>query len=145
MSEKASTTRADGDGLFELGAKLVSGVARLVLSATTLPLTVLPRNTRVRVRRGVAELARGFIALPKELTDMSERIVDDIFSGAPATVTLPSVESIGNRARAFTERLARAADEFGTTVGQVTSRAADEVERTAAKVDEWVEKAPKTP
>jgi hypothetical protein len=143
MSENASTTRADGDGLFELGAKLVSGAVRLGLSAISLPLTLLPRNTRVRVRRGVAELARGFIALPKELVDMSERVVDDIFSGTAPT--LPSVESIGNRARAFTERLARAADELGAGVSQVTSRAVDGVERTAAKVDEWVEKAPKTP
>lgn len=143
MSENASITRADGDGLFEMGARLVSGVARLGLTVISIPLSILPRNTRVRVRRGVAELARGFIALPKELADISERVVDDIFSGtAPA---LPSAETISNRAKAFTERLARAADEFGASVSQAAGRAADSVERGAAKVDEWVEKTPKTP
>jgi hypothetical protein len=143
MSDNTSTTRADGDGLFELGARLVSGVVRLGLTVVSLPLGILPRNTRVRVRRGIAELARGAIALPKELADISERVVDDIFSGtAPA---LPSAETISNRARAFTERLSRAADEFSSSVGQAAGRAVDGVERTAAKVDEWVEKAPKTP
>jgi hypothetical protein len=143
MSENASITRADGDGLFELGTRLVGGVVRLGLTIVSIPLSILPYNTRVRVRRGFAELARGVIALPKELADISERVVDDIFSGAAPT--LPSAETISNRARAFTERLSRAADEFGATVSQAAGRAVDGVEKSAAKVDEWVEKAPKTP
>ncbi|MEI8167963.1 MAG: hypothetical protein WCG26_16385 [Chloroflexales bacterium] len=143
MSENANTTRADDDGLFEMGVRLVTRVVHTGLNVVSSPLSILPPNTRVRVRRGIAELARGVIALPKELADISERVVDDIFSGTPPT--LPSTETISNRARAFTERLARAANELGTSVGQVAGRAVDGGERSAAKVDEWVEKAPKTP
>jgi hypothetical protein len=138
-------SNTERDGLFEIGASFVGGTVRLGLSVATAPLILLPRGTRRRVRRAVAEVARAVVVLPKEISNASERVVDEIFSGAEPTLSLPSTERIGERARAFTERLARAADEFGASVGRAAERAADEVERTAARVDEWVEKPPTTP
>ena len=140
MSE---TPRVEREGLFELGATFVGSAARIGLSLASAPLILLPVGSRRRVRRAMAEVARAVVVLPKELANVSERVVDDVFSGAP--MNLPSPERVGERARAFTERLSRAADEFGTSVGRATNRAADEVERAAARVDEWVEKPPTTP
>jgi len=144
MSETGtSITRTERDGLFELTAVFVGGAARVGLSLASIPLVLLPKNSRRRVRRAMAEIARAIVALPKELAGVSERVVDDIFTGPPPS--LPNPQQLGDRARAFTERLARAADEFGASVGRAAGRAADQVERTAAKVDEWVEKPPQTP
>lgn len=143
MSDTGSITRGERDGLFELGAALVGSAARIGLTVASAPLILLPRGSRRRVRRAMAEVARAVVVLPKELAGVSERVVDEIFTGAP--MNLPSPERVGERARAFTERLSRAADEFGTSVGRATNRAADEVERAAARVDEWVEKPPTTP
>jgi hypothetical protein len=143
--EEGSITRGERDGLFEIGAAFVGGGARLFLTVASAPLILLPRGSRRRVRRAMAEVARAVVVLPKELAGVSERVVDEIFSGTATTPTLPSPERVGERARAFTERLARAADEFGQSVGRAAERAADEVERTAARVDEWVEKPPATP
>ncbi|MBX0330787.1 hypothetical protein K2Z83_24320 [Oscillochloris sp. ZM17-4] len=137
-------SNTERDGLFGIGASLVSGTIRLSLTAASAPLIILPGETRRRVRRAMAEGARAIIAIPQEISNVSERVVDDIFSGAEPTLNLPSTEQIGERARAFTERLARAADEFGTSVGRIAGRAADGAERTAARVDEWIEK-PATP
>ncbi|GAB4447105.1 MAG: hypothetical protein OHK0015_50950 [Chloroflexi bacterium OHK40] len=143
MSQEGSIIRGERDGLFEIGAAFVGATARMGLTIFSAPLILLPRGSRRRVRRAMAEVARAVVALPKELADVSERVVDEIFSGAP--VTLPSGERVGERARAFGERLSRAADEFGASVSRATSRAADEAERAAARVDEWVEKPPTTP
>jgi hypothetical protein len=138
-------TRVERDGLFEIGAAFVGGAARLGLTVASAPLILLPKGSRRRVRRAMAELARAVVALPRELAGVSERVVDDIFSGSGGTPSLPSAERIGERARAFSERLSRAAEEFGSAVGRVTERAADSTERAAARVDEWVEKPVKTP
>lgn len=133
-------SNTERNGLFGIGAALVGGTVRLGLTAVSAPLILLPGGTRRHVRRAMAEAARAVIAIPQEISNVSERVVDDIFSGSEANINLPSTEQIGERARAFTERLARAADEFGTSIGRVANRAADEVERTAARVDEWIEK-----
>ncbi|PDW04107.1 hypothetical protein [Candidatus Viridilinea mediisalina] len=138
----ASVTR---DGPFEIAAAVVGGVVRTGLTVASVPLVLLPRGPRRRVRRAMVELTRAVIVLPKELSNLTERVVDDIFTGPPPTLSLPSPDRLGERARAFTERLARAADEFGTSVSRATGRAADQVEKAAAKVDEWVEKPPTTP
>lgn len=137
-------TRVERDGLFEIGAAFVGGAARLGLTVASAPLILLPKASRRRVRRAMAELARAVVALPRELAGVSERVVDDIFSGNP-TPRMPSTERIGERARAFSERLSRAAEEFGSAVGRVAERTGDEAERAAARVDEWVEKPAKTP
>lgn len=141
--EEGSMIRGERDGLFEIGAAFVGGTARMFLTVASAPLILLPRTSRRRVRRAMAEIARAVVVLPKELAGVSERVVDEIFTGAPPT--LPSPERVGERARAFSERLSRAADEFGQSMGRVADRAADEVERAAARVDEWVEKPPTTP
>jgi hypothetical protein len=130
--EEGSMIRGERDGLFEIGAAFVGGTARMFLTVASAPLILLPRTSRRRVRRAMAEIARAVVVLPKELAGVSERVVDEIFTGAPPT--LPSAERVGERARAFSERLSRAADEFGQTMG-----------RAAARVDEWVEKPPTTP
>jgi hypothetical protein len=133
------------DGLFEIGAAFVGGAARIGLTVASAPLILLPRDARRRVRRAMAEVARAVVVLPKELAGVSERVVDEIFTGGEPKVNLPSADRIGERARAFTERLSRAADEFGSSVGQAVERTADDAERAAARVDEWVEKPPTTP
>lgn len=148
MSEQTSVARTERDGVFEMGAAFVGGAARIGLTIASAPLVLLPRGSRRRVRRAMVEVARAVVVLPKELANVSERVVDDIFTGPAPTLNLPNLPSpdrIGERARAFTERLAKAADEFGASVGRAANRAADGVERTAAKVDEWVEKPPTTP
>lgn len=146
MSDKGSITRGERDGLFEIGAAFVGGAARLGLTVVSAPLVLLPRGSRRRVRRAMAEVARAVVVLPKELAGVSERVVDEIFTGATPTMpTLPSPVDVSARARAFTERLARAAEEFGMSVNRATTQAADGVERAASKVDEWVEKSPTTP
>ncbi|NNJ13033.1 hypothetical protein EKD04_022160 [Chloroflexales bacterium ZM16-3] len=137
-------SNTERDGLFGVGAALIGGAVRLSLTAVSTPLILLPSNTRTRVRHAMAETARAIVAIPKEISTVSERVVDDIFSDTETTINLPSAEQIGDRARAFTDRLARAADEFGTSIGRVANRAADEVGRTATRVDEWIEK-PTTP
>jgi hypothetical protein len=137
-------SNTERNGLFEIGAALVGSTARIGLTVASAPLVLLPTGARRRVRRAIAEVARAVVVLPKELASVSERVVDEIFTGAEPTLTLPSTDQIGERARAFTDRLARAADEFGISVGRAANQAADGVERTAARVDEWVEK-PTTP
>jgi hypothetical protein len=139
----SDTPKSERDGLFELGAAFVGGAARVGLSLASVPLILLPSGSRRRVRRAMAEVARAVVVLPKELASVSERVVDEVFTGAP--MSFPSPERVGERARAFTERLSKAADEFGASVGRATTRAADEVERAAARVDEWVEKPTSTP
>lgn len=133
------------DGPFEIAAAVVGGVVRTGLTVASVPLVLLPRGPRRRVRRAMVELTRAVIVLPKELSNLTERVVDDIFTGPPPTLSLPNTDRLGERARAFTERLSRAADEFGSSVSRATGRAADQVEKTAAKVDEWVEKPPTAP
>jgi len=130
-------------GLLGVGAALVGGTIRLGLTAVSTPLVLLPIGTRRRVRNAMVEAARAIVAIPKEISVVSERVVEDVFSGAEPTLNLPSADKIGERARAFTDRLARAADEFGTSIGRVADRAVSDVERTAARVDEWVEKPSK--
>jgi hypothetical protein len=140
-----TTTRRELDGLFDIAASLVGSASRLSLTLLSVPLAILPRATRRRVRRAITEVARAVVALPRELTDVSVRVVDEIFAGEPMRVSLPSPEKVGERAKAFSERLARAAEEFGTSMTRVVDRAADDVERVTARVDEWVEQPPKTP
>jgi len=136
-------SNTESNGVFGIGAALVGGTVRLGLSTVSIPLSLLPIGTRKRVRTAIAEAARAIIAIPTEISNVSERVVDDIFSGAEPTLNLPSADQLGERARAFTSRLARAADEFGTSIGRVANQAVDGVERTAARVDEWVEKPSK--
>jgi hypothetical protein len=138
-------SNTERNGLFEAGAALVGGSIRLGLTAASAPLILLPSATRRRVRHAIAEAARAIVAVPREISTVSERVVDDIFSDTEPTLTLPSTEQIGERARAFTERLSRAADEFGVSLGRAANQAVDGVERTAARVDEWVEKPSATP
>jgi len=136
-------SNTERNGLFGVGATLVGSTVRLGLTATSIPLALLPSGTRRHVRRAIAEAARAIIAIPTELSNASERVVDSIFSGTEPALNLPSADQLGERARAFTSRLARAADEFGTSIGRVANQAVDNVERTAARVDEWVEKPAK--
>lgn len=133
------------DGLFELAAAIVGGATHLVLTLASLPLVLLPRPARRRVRRAMAEVARAIVVLPKELADVSVRVVDEYYASTANTTTpnfeLPKVEDLTEGARRFTDRLARAAEEFGASMRRVSDRAAENVDQAAAKVDEWVEKA----
>lgn len=142
MSNQSS--RRELDGIFELGAAFVGTTARLGLTIFSAPLILLPKGSRRRVRRAMAEVARAVVALPRELANVSERVVDDMYSGNNTpSVEMPSGADLRNRARAFTERLSRAADEFGSAAGRAVERTADNAEEAAAKVDEWVERRDK--
>jgi hypothetical protein len=134
------------NGLFEMSADLVGSTARIGLTVASAPLVLLPEQSRNRVRRAMAEVARAVVVVPKEVSKVSERVVDEIFTGEQPNmnISLPSGDQISERAKAFTDRLARAADEFGKSVGRVANNAADSVEKTAARVDEWVEKPAST-
>jgi sugar phosphate isomerase/epimerase len=148
MSEKVEVQRRESyDGLFELAAAFVGGATRLSLALASVPLVLLPRNARRRVRRAMGEVARAIVALPKELADVSVKAVDDFYAGgsdASANARMPempSAEELGDRARRFTDRLARAAEEFGAGMRNAANRQAENAEQAAARVDEWVEKA----
>lgn len=141
----SNETTNERDGLFEMAASFVGGATRIGLTVASVPLVLLPRNSRRRVRRAMAEVAMAVVAFPKELANVSERVVDDIFAADPPQLNLPSPQRVGEQVRSFTERLARAAEELGTSFSRAAGRAADAVEQGAAKVDEWVETPPKTP
>jgi hypothetical protein len=130
------------DGLFEFAASVVGNTARLGLTVASAPLVLLPSNSRRRVRRAMAEIARAVVVFPKELAAVSERVVDEAFSGTATmpSVTLPNPAEIGDRAREFTQRLGKAAEELTTSFSRVAGEVADQVEKSAAKVDEWVDK-----
>lgn len=136
---RTMSTRTERDGLFEMAAGFVGGATRLSLNLASVPLVLLPTGSRRRVRRAMAEVARAIVALPKEVGSIGERIVDEMYEGGDVKFTLPSVGNIADRARNFTERLSRAAEEFGAGVSRAADRAGESVERAAAKVDEWTE------
>jgi hypothetical protein len=135
-----SVARQEREGLFELAAAFVGGASRLSLSLATIPLVLLPRDSRRRVRRAMAEVARAIVALPRELTDVSVRVVDEIYEGGTNSSS-SSGPGFTERARNFTERLARAAEEFTASLNRASRQAGDSAERAASRVDEWVEKA----
>ncbi|MCU0491582.1 MAG: hypothetical protein MUD01_08340 [Chloroflexaceae bacterium] len=138
----------DRDGLFELAASFTGSASRMALMLLSAPLILLPKGSRRRVRRAMAEIARATVALPRELTNVSLRVVDDIFEGGNMGMVGVSgsgsgsraTDTFAERARNFSDRLSRAADEFGAGVRSMGSRAADEVEKAAGRVDEWTEK-----
>ncbi|MEI8308317.1 MAG: hypothetical protein WCF99_14765 [Chloroflexales bacterium] len=138
-------SNTENEGLVGIGAALVGGAVRLSLTTVSIPLGFLPGETRRRVRTAIVEAARAMVAIPVEISNASERIVDGIFSGTESTLNVPNADQLSERARAFTSRLARAADEFGSSIGRVANQAVDSVERTVARVDEWVEKPSTTP
>lgn len=135
-----SVTRQEREGLFELTAAFVGGASRLGLSLASVPLVVLPRDSRRRVRRAMAEVARAVVALPKELADVSIRVVDEIYEGG-SNGGSASGPGLTERARNFTERLARATEEFTASLNRASRQAGESAEKAASKVDEWVEKA----
>lgn len=135
-----SVSRDEGDGLFEMAASFVGSASRVSLSVASVPLVLLPKASRRRMRRAMAEVARAVVAVPRELTDASVRVVDKLFD-SEEKLELPRVEEFTDRARGFTERLSRAAEEFGASFGRATRRAGSTAGQAAAKVDEWVEKA----
>lgn len=140
---RTMSTPTERDGLFEMAAGFVGGATRLSLSLASLPLTVLPSASRRRARQAIAEVARAIVSVPKEIGSIGERVVEEIYEGGDVKLNLPNVGDIADRARNFTERLSRAAEEFGAGVGRVADRAGSDIERVAAKVDEWTEAKPK--
>jgi len=141
MSEEAVVVQPEGNGLFGLITGLAGGVVRFGLTLISVPLVVLPRQSRRRVRRAIAEMVRAVVALPRELGNLSVRVVDDIFDGSGNGGATIGIDEIGERARNFTDRLVRAADDLTGTVGRAAKGAVDNAEKAAAKVDQWVEKA----
>ncbi len=106
------------DGLFELAAVAVGGAAKVGLAVASMALVTLPSNERQRVRKAMGELAMSILSVPKELADLSERVVDRVFEeettgGVPR---VPSAEQVVSGAREFTKRLAQAADNFTASV-----------------------------
>ncbi len=135
MTEQASQVN-----ISKLAVGLVGNVTRVALTVVSVPLVVLPQESRQRVRKAVADASLAIVALPRELSDMGEKLVEQAYEGKIEAPQLPRVEEVTDRVRNFTERMGRAAQEFTSSVANATSRAGDAVEQTAARVDEWVEK-----
>lgn len=114
MSEKTSPDR---DGLFELAAVAFGGAARVGLALASMPLVTLPVSERQRVRQAMGEMAMAIVSVPRELADLTVRVVDRVYEdddkGMPR---VPSAEEVVSGARSFTQRLSRAAEEFSATV-----------------------------
>lgn len=139
--EVRTVAREDQDGVFEFTARVVGGGVRTGLNVASVPLVLLPKEPRRRVRRAMGEVALAIVSLSKDIGRFSERVVDEIYAeGQPEMPNMPRPEAIGERARDFTKRMSRAAEEFTSSFTGASRRAGDSVERAAARVDEWVEK-----
>lgn len=131
MTETKNTeTQANSPVDMVLG--LVDGIVRGGLSIISLPLGLLPAESNKQIRQAVANVATTVLEVPKELSKASENFVDQIMSGS-AEISLPRVEEIGERAREFTNRMAKAAQDVGNAVTTTVSSSTE-------KVDEWVDK-----
>ncbi|NJP05992.1 MAG: hypothetical protein HC837_10390 [Chloroflexaceae bacterium] len=128
------------DNLYDIGANVVRGVTSVGLNLVSVPLTLLPPTTRHRSRRAIAELAKATVAVPKEISHFSEKVVDRIYSTEGNEG--PQVQDIREQARSFRDRLSRAADEFRASLSSASQKAGDTVDQAAAKVDDWVESKP---
>lgn len=106
------------EGLFELAAVAFGGTMKVGLAVASMTLVTLPANERQRVRKAMGELAMSILSVPKELADMTERVVDRVFEEevAGGMPRIPSAEQVVSGAREFTQRLAKAADNFTASV-----------------------------
>lgn len=106
------------DGLFELTAVAFGGAAKVGLAVASMALVTLPANERQRVRKAMGELAMSILSVPKELADLTERVVDRVFEEeiTGAVPRVPSAEQVVSGARELTKRLTQAADKFTASV-----------------------------
>lgn len=127
---KKTETQANSPVDMVLG--LVDGIVRGGLSIVSIPLGLLPAESNKQIRQAVANVADAVLEVPKELSKASENLVEQVMSGS-GEISLPRVEEIGERAREFTDRMAKAAQDVGNAVTTT-------VNSSTEKVDEWVDK-----
>jgi hypothetical protein len=138
---------------------LVDGLIRNALGIMSIPMNILPEDARQQARMAVCEAATAVLAIPKEVSKWGENAVEQIYGSDEPTIQLPRVEEIADRAREFTDRIARATQEVGNMVtstasavaGSVTPATSGSTGGTAAPApapaatgskskDQWVEK-----
>jgi hypothetical protein len=136
---------------------LVDGLIRNALGIVSIPMNVLPEDARQKARMAVCEAATAVLAIPKEASKWGENAIDQIYGSDEPTIELPRVEEIAERAREFTDRIARATQEVGNAVTSTANAVADSVAPAAAgstggtatsapaatgskSKDQWVEK-----
>jgi hypothetical protein len=133
--------RHENDALFGLAARAVGSAASIGLTLASAPLVLLPARSRAHVRKAMAELALGAVALPRGVSNAVENLVDDIWANENAGL---SDVPLSERARNFARRVADAADDVNAALGNVARRAGDAVEDASADVDAWAAGAPRT-
>jgi len=138
------TTESSGEGLLGAAAEATGKVARLALNVLSLPLLILPGQSRRHARKAVGEFTVGLLVLPREFASSAERVVDRLVGEAPSEggggLQFPRAEEITERARTFANRMIRTAEEFTAGVVSASQKVGDAAEQTAAKVDDWVQK-----
>jgi len=128
--------------LFGVARDVVKMTARIGLNITTIPLSVLPDETRHRTRRAIAELSMVPISVANGISNLATDVVDNVVGES----TEGRGESIAERVNTFSNRLSQAAQEFTSTVTGAAQSAAQQTQQAASstekKVDEWVESKP---
>lgn len=136
---EANVEKANEAGLMGQAAEATGKGARLALNVLSMPLLILPRNSRRHARRAMGEFTMAFMVLPREFAQSSERLVDRLAGEDPGDTGIPSTDEITERARAFADRMMRTAEDITAGVTSTSQRIGDAAEDTASKVDNWVQ------
>lgn len=136
---ETKNTETQANSPIDMVLGLVDGIVRGGLSIVSIPLGLLPAESNKQIRQAISNVATTVLEVPKELSKASEGFVDQIMSGS-GEIRLPRVEEIGERAREFTDRMAKAAQDVGNAVTTSVSSATEGAGQADKKVDQWVEK-----
>lgn len=66
-----------GGGFIESLVDFGGGIVRLVISVVTLPLILLPRETRMHLNNATRELVYAFADLPRDLANAASEAIED--------------------------------------------------------------------
>jgi hypothetical protein len=146
MTEQKSPTeemvvKQEGPGLLGSAAEATGKTFRFTLNVLSMPLMILPGQSRRHARKAMGEFAMSVMVLPKEFANSAERVVERLAGEEPGgSMAMPRAEEISDRARSFTNRMIRTAEEFTAGVVNASQKVGDAAEQTASKVDDWVQK-----
>jgi hypothetical protein len=142
MTEEKSTMQVseEGGGLLGAAADATGKAFRFSLNMLSMPLLILPGQSRRHARKAMGEFAMSVMVLPKEFANSTERVVERLAGEEPSSIALPRAEEISERARTFANRMIRTAEEFSAGVVSASQKVGDAAEQTASKVDDWVQK-----
>jgi len=139
-TEIVGTGDSAGQGLIGMAAVATGKIFRFSLNVLSLPLLMLPGNSRRHAQKAMGEFAMAILVLPKEFAATSERVVDRLMGEDSSKIAWPRAEEITERARSFASRMMRSAEDFSAGVVSASQKVGDAAEQTASKVDEWVQK-----